>query len=231
MNAAKITLTATVVAAALGLALGLAAAPAQADCGEGTKHTGNHPHCTKGDTGGEPALLTLTGVMLTETPGGALEMTIKQNTAKRLQFGNSNLVEPGIELGFGAAIGEDCVVARPGDGSGPSIVKLLNELDTGIIDAGISIFRVDKKELTAMYSFEYWLLGGPLAGRVRVQTLCIGRCAIPAEVEEIALADDVFEFTIIGDMGIWWSDLSGLNEDIVVSCPAREVHVVLDSTP
>ncbi len=50
-------------------------------------------------------------------------------------------------------------------------------------------------------------------------------------VEVVTLEGDIFEYTIIGDIGIWWSDLSGLNEDIIVSCPAREVHVVLDSTP
>ncbi len=188
MNAAKFTLTSTVLAAALGLALGLTAVPAQADCGLGTKHTGNHPHCTKGDTGGEPALLTLTGVMVTETfdeVAGVLNVTLKQNSAKRLQFGNSNFGLPGIGLDFGASIVDDCVVVRPGDGSGPSIPELLNELNTGHVDAGSLIVRMDKKNLTGLIDIEYWILdpSDPLLGRVRVQTLCIGRCSTPAEVE------------------------------------------------
>jgi len=53
MNAAKVTLTATVLAAALGLALGLSAAPAEADGdSENCPHNKpSHPHCS-GDGGG-----------------------------------------------------------------------------------------------------------------------------------------------------------------------------------
>ena len=47
MNAAKVTLTSTVLAAALGLALGLMSTPVQAHC-DG-KHTGDHRHCTRDD--------------------------------------------------------------------------------------------------------------------------------------------------------------------------------------
>ena len=47
MNAAKVTLTSTILAATLGLALGLMSAPAQAHCAG--KHTGDHPHCTAGE--------------------------------------------------------------------------------------------------------------------------------------------------------------------------------------
>ena len=46
MNAAKFTLTSTILAAALGLALGLMSTPAEAHCAG--KHTGDHPHCTAG---------------------------------------------------------------------------------------------------------------------------------------------------------------------------------------
>ena len=70
MNAAKVTLKATILAATLGLALGLAAAPAKADKPDCTAEPDHHG-CEKVDEGGTTFEVLLDFLMVTG-PGGSM---------------------------------------------------------------------------------------------------------------------------------------------------------------
>ena len=240
------------LAMAGGLALGLAPALANHLCTPGTKFE-NHPHCT-GDaansTDGVPALLTLDGDLSTDDGAtDMLDVKVTQSTPKRLQINNGRFLEPGIQVDFGLDLGEDegaldlggkCEVERDGLGSavGPSNLELLKELNMADIQDGSLIFRIDKKNLTAIFVIEYLVVGGPLEGRIRIQTISFGRDAPTVFVTGFDESDPpeslefpVIDLTIRGSMGIWWSDLSGLNEDRILVCSGQVVDVDLIESP
>lgn len=237
MNEAKFTLTATILAAAFGLALGLMSAPAAAhNCVNHDRP--NHRHCPGDDDTGGLANLTLTGAMST----AGLEVGVSQNTAKRLQFGNHNFGNPPILVHLGldlfefgpGQLADECHVHRDGLGSevGPSNLALQEELNTAVIDDGDLTVRIDKKKHEAQFNIEYLLtnMADPLEGRVRILFINFASDGMPNLVD----GDTDFpgtDLTIIGDIAIWWSDLSGLNEDRILVCDTNMVDVVLSEIP
>ncbi len=86
MNAAKFTLTSTILAVALGLGLSFGATPAKAHCAG--KHTGDHPHCDGG--GGGPIQFTA------ELTGGAFVFGPVVVTANNRE----NVLRSGVDLNF-----------------------------------------------------------------------------------------------------------------------------------
>ena len=86
MNAARFTLTSTILAVALGLGLSFGATPAKAHCAG--KHTGDHPHCDGG--GGGPIQFTA------ELTGGAFVFGPVVVTANNRE----NVLRSGVDLNF-----------------------------------------------------------------------------------------------------------------------------------
>ena len=221
------------LAIAGSLALGLSAAPAGAhDC---VKHNRpDHPHCA-GDPSpdtGEPALLDLGGDMLAMD----LDVRVKQDTTKRLQFADTSFGPPGIRMNMDESLG-NCEFdprfnTKPF--SDPTIGDLQTELSSAVIPAGFLIGRIDKKKKTAELVIEYFV--PPVAsvlpdGRIRIyfrefppRTGNFGEVTFVTE-EDLDFPDT--DLAISGSIAIWWEDEHDLNGSKILVCDDHEVTVVL----
>ena len=218
--------------AAVALFLGMAGTPAMAG-GPHDDHGGGVGGEGEGGDNGVPALLTMTGFMSTTN----FPVRVTQDSGKWLYFADTSFELPGIRM---AVDTNNCGVDPffPGGVNAPEEEDLLDELSGAFIPAGYFEIKIDKKKLTAFFTIEYFITGGPLDGRIRF-LFRLGRTTdvFPFPfVADNTQNETGFDFpgtdlTITSPISIWWSNLTGLNEDKIMVCDGQVVMVQLVPDP
>ena len=202
------------------LVVGWAITPAQAD-----PPRPNHNHGGGGNGNDETFFVDLDLGMLTT----GLPVTVKQDTSKRIRFGNSNFDHPaGIEMQFRNLEGEpitgaNCVGVSAVNGG--DLDDFAAELTEPVIKSGFFIVKVDGRDDppgTGILVLEYT---GDL-GDTRIQY--DGRIVSPPPV---VMEDDPVEgsitFHFFGTIFVWQLNESGNADDKIVACERQAVNVIL----
>ena len=229
------------LAIAGGLALGLTSIEAVAAPDDPCKGrpADRDPECDSDEFNGEPVHLTLFGDMSTDDGViDVLEGGLSQNSPKRLQFGNGNFGAPGIAVALGEPDGLSGICGVDPFFLGinaPTNQELLDELNGAFIDDGSVIIKIDKKNATVEFVIEYFVPEPvfspnlPDGGNSMIRIFFredLGRTGIfPVATGNLDFPGIMI---ISGSIAIWWSNLTGLNEDKILVCDDQEVTVVLE---